>query len=95
VLASAPLPAPNCAELSGNSSCSTTVTALNIQQAVSNDLESEGVDFPTLFSNIESALGGDASSFGASGAVPSNIQVFIAATIALECGDNSKPPFPL
>ena len=66
------------------------MTALNIQQAVSNDLESEGVDFPTLFSNIESALGGDASSFGASGAVPSNIQVFIAGTIALECGDNSK-----
>jgi hypothetical protein len=71
------------------------VTALNIQQAVSGDFESEGVDFPTLFDNIDSALQGDASSFGASGAVPSNIGMIAAGTILLECGDNSKvTPFP-
>ncbi|MCJ1401946.1 hypothetical protein MMC11_005163 [Xylographa trunciseda] len=89
VLASAPIPAPNCAAEGGSPNCATTVTALNIQQALATDLESEGVDFPTLFQGLVSALQGDASMFGASGAVPSNVNIFTAGTILLECGDSN------
>ncbi|MCJ1395709.1 hypothetical protein MMC18_008595 [Xylographa bjoerkii] len=89
VLESAPIPALNCVAEGGSPGCATTVTALNIQLAVSNDLESQGVDFPTLFQSLNTSLHGDASAFGGSGAVPSNLNIFTIGTILLECGDNN------
>ncbi|MCJ1414852.1 hypothetical protein MMC32_001181 [Xylographa parallela] len=89
ILASAPLPAPNCVAEGGSPTCATTLTAFNIQQAVANDLESQGVDFPTLLENLNSSLYGDGSSFGGSPAVPSNINILLTGTVLLECGDKN------
>jgi hypothetical protein len=69
--------------------CDTSVTAFNIEQAVASALESEGVDFPSLFQSVDEALHGNASLLGVSGAVPSNVNVLVAGTIIIECGDNN------
>lgn len=82
VLASAPF---NVSTSAGT----TTVTALQIQQAVANDLESEGVDFPTLFENLNEGLSGNATSFSLSAAIAPNLNIISAGSIVLECGDNN------
>jgi hypothetical protein len=68
----------------------TVLTAFQIQQAVANDLESEGVDFPTLFDNINDALHGKVASLASSPGIAPNIQIYAAGSILIECGDNSK-----
>jgi hypothetical protein len=65
------------------------VTAFNIQQAVSAMFESSGIDFPTFFQALDESLQGDASIFGASSSVPSNINIVTGGSVILECGDNS------
>ncbi|MCJ1379735.1 hypothetical protein MMC17_002838 [Xylographa soralifera] len=89
ILASAPLPALNCVADGGSPTCATTLTAFDIQLAVANDLESQGIDFPTLLESLNSSLQGDGSSFGGSAAVPSNLNIFTAGAVLLECGDNN------
>jgi hypothetical protein len=69
--------------------CDTSVDALSIRLSVSTALQSSGIDFPTLFEALKEALNGDASLLGSSGGLPSTLNVFVAGTIILECGDNS------
>jgi hypothetical protein len=79
LLANAPLSVPGSDEV---------ITSSAIQFNVASQFESQGMDFPFFFEQLNTSLTGDGSAFAGG-----SLNIAAVAAIILECGDNSMLSF--